>query len=190
MWPAAVASARGERPHQPYRPRRRAGAARWVELTKRQTTGESKPLRRKHISPLWKRVVPGSPLRSVRDDAECVARRFSPPPPRGEGLGVGGQAFPSGRVSIDCGQLLLVRPQQEKFIFQILAGAEPLTPYPLPLTPYPSPRGGGGRRCTATNPMHHCGAAPCHLPLIRPNTPSKKIKKTASHRFMKRSSHP
>ncbi len=34
------------------------------------------------------------------------------------------------------------------------------------------------------------GAAPCHLPLARTNAPSKKIKKTASARFMKRSSHP
>ena len=42
--------------------------------TIRQAQARSKPLRCASVSPLCERVDPGSPLRCVRGDAECVAR--------------------------------------------------------------------------------------------------------------------
>ncbi len=102
---------------------------------------------------LWGIVYNRQPVRlpgyGLRKGCVLVipARRFSPPPPRGEGLGVGGKAFPAGRVFIDSRQLLLFR---KRSVFGTLAGSEPPTPSP-------SPRGGGGRTRTAINQMQLCG---------------------------------
>jgi hypothetical protein len=67
---------------------------------------------------------------------------FQPPSPWWGGVRGGGKAFRSGRVSIDCRQLLFSSPFRKNVVFQTLAGSEPPAPYP-------SPRGGGGRQASS-----------------------------------------